>query len=155
MTVHSVSLWGHSKHLVSIVSPAGDRPPGGPGPDSGSAHTHTHMCIPCHQARLHLVLERVSTLAGPASCAGTQIHSETYTPAHTHTNTHTPNANHCHPSSSLCIAKTASAQGGECSTRGLQAAGPSRGQVPSSLARRYLASDCQIFISFQTLPLHC
>lgn len=46
MTVHSVSLWGHSKHLVSsIMSPAGDRPPEALGMDSGSDQTHTHMYI--------------------------------------------------------------------------------------------------------------
>lgn len=107
MTVHSISLWGHSKHLVSsVMSPAGDRPPEVLGLDSRSARAHTHTYI--------------SLLPGqaPVSCLEVclpglvqyHMHSDTDTQTHTLS----PNADYCEPTASLGIAETAFAQDETC-----------------------------------------
>lgn len=102
-------LWGHSKHLVSsVMSPAGDRPPEALGLDSVSAHTQRPRVHPLTaRPGPHLVRGSVSISAGPASHAGTQIHSVAYT--HTCKHTHTPNTNYYEPSGSPYMLETVSA----------------------------------------------
>lgn len=102
MTVYSVSLWGHSKHLVSsIMSPAGDRPPerwtrfrvglvshphGRPRPPGQSAASRVEVC--------------------PRGLAQDHMQAHRCTQRHIHPHAHTPNANLCEPTGSLCTAET-------------------------------------------------
>lgn len=105
MTVHSVSLWGHSKHLVSsVMSPAGDRPPEVLGLDSRSTRAHTHI--------------HISLLPGQAPVSCLKLCLPELVQYHMHsdrdTQTLSPNADYHEPTDSLCIAETAFAQDETC-----------------------------------------
>lgn len=82
--------------------------PRGPGAGLrvGSHSTPTRTSLAARPGP-HLVRGNVSISAGPASHAGTQIHSVAYT--HTCKHTHTPNTNYYEPSGSPYMLETVSA----------------------------------------------
>ena len=140
MTVHSVLLWGHSKHLVSsIMSPAGDRPPESLGLDSGSAHTHTYMPLPPGQAPSRAW--KFTHLAGPD-----HMQAQTPSDTHTHTHTHAPNAKTTGNPLLFCtfqrrVLIMMKQTPHENFSSGHRA---SREHMPTSLAQEYSANDCQV-----------
>lgn len=141
MTVHSVRLWGHSKHLVSsVMSPAGDRPPEvlGLGSRSAQAPAPTSMSQLPGQAPVSCLELRPPR---PARHHMRQTHA--------HARTHTLPTQTTEPTASLCVVtmKHATPNNDPFGCRAL------RGSDAQHQAQEHSATDGHTFISFGNLVL--
>lgn len=140
MTVHSVLLWGHSKHLVSsIMSPAGDRPPEAPSLDSKITMTQSTRTTPHCQGQDPISCTEVRPTSESKHCTWTRR----CTQLHAHASP--PCANHSEPlllytfhSHSLPTRKQ---KHSNMQTSLLGIKGSSRSFGPTSLAQEHLTDD--------------